>query len=187
MTGLVYIGMGIGFISGILLVARISDVTILRMTKANAGCTSLRCVYLLVCSLDVLFRLHFSGMVGRQTRLYIGLCQLLDSFRSGLAWWGKYQPNKHFIYPKLEKCTKHDWLQRFYPNSNLSHRLLPNVCRLCRRCDNISALSSWRFPATCWTKPFPELGLWLGKQSLGFYLRGSYPGTSIDLQVRRTD
>lgn len=36
-TGLVYIGMGIGFISGILLVAKLSDATVLRMTKANGG------------------------------------------------------------------------------------------------------------------------------------------------------
>lgn len=38
LTGLVYIGMGIGFISGIVLVAKMSDVTVIRMTKANGGC-----------------------------------------------------------------------------------------------------------------------------------------------------
>jgi len=35
--GLVYIGLGIGFLSGLIVVARISDATVIRMTKANGG------------------------------------------------------------------------------------------------------------------------------------------------------
>lgn len=37
MTGLVYIGMGVGFVCGIIVVAKMSDVTVIRMTKANGG------------------------------------------------------------------------------------------------------------------------------------------------------
>lgn len=35
--GLVYIGLGIGFFSGLVVVAKISDATVIRMTKANNG------------------------------------------------------------------------------------------------------------------------------------------------------
>jgi MFS family permease len=37
LSGLAYIGLGIGFISGILVVAKISDATVIRMTRANNG------------------------------------------------------------------------------------------------------------------------------------------------------
>jgi multidrug resistance protein len=37
MTGLAYIGLGVGFITGVVVVAKISDVTVVRMTKANKG------------------------------------------------------------------------------------------------------------------------------------------------------
>ncbi|RDL33668.1 MFS general substrate transporter [Venustampulla echinocandica] len=37
LTGLAYIGIGIGFLTGVSLVAKISDPTIIRMTKANNG------------------------------------------------------------------------------------------------------------------------------------------------------
>ena len=37
LAGLVYIGMGIGFMCGIIVVAKLSDVTVVRMTKANGG------------------------------------------------------------------------------------------------------------------------------------------------------
>jgi hypothetical protein len=35
--GLAYIGLGIGFLCGLVLVARVSDATVVRMTKANDG------------------------------------------------------------------------------------------------------------------------------------------------------
>lgn len=38
--GLAYIGLGIGFFAGLALVARISDTTVVRMTKANDGYVS---------------------------------------------------------------------------------------------------------------------------------------------------
>lgn len=37
LTGLAYIGIGIGFLSGLGVVAKISDATVIRMTKANDG------------------------------------------------------------------------------------------------------------------------------------------------------
>lgn len=37
LTGLAYIGLGVGFLSGLLVVVKISDVTVIRMTKANNG------------------------------------------------------------------------------------------------------------------------------------------------------
>jgi multidrug resistance protein len=37
LTGLAYIGLGLGFMTSLILVARISDVTVVRMTKANNG------------------------------------------------------------------------------------------------------------------------------------------------------
>lgn len=37
LTGLAYISMGIGFMSGLFVVAQISDLTVVSMTKANGG------------------------------------------------------------------------------------------------------------------------------------------------------
>jgi MFS family permease len=37
LTGLTYIGLGVGFLGGLITVAKISDKTVIRMTKANDG------------------------------------------------------------------------------------------------------------------------------------------------------
>jgi len=48
-TGLVYIGLGIGFFSGLVVVAKISDATVVRMTKANDGVFEVRLIPLQNC------------------------------------------------------------------------------------------------------------------------------------------
>jgi len=148
LTGLAFIGLGIGFFAGLIVVAKISDKTVVRMTKANNGVfePEMRlpaCIFFAFWVPVTFFwygwtadkHVHVSHAVPAPTS---------DVVRDPVLTEVKVDRSLHWPYPFR---LWHDG--NLHPHSNLHHRFFPYLRRVRCGCVDHHAFAFWGFSPPC--------------------------------------